>query len=56
MNTMLSVDNFKVFSMALKTLELVTRNYEYILTRDFRLPPQCKWDIRSSRMLRSVGW
>jgi len=24
--------------------------------RDFRLPPRCKWDLRSSGMLRSVEW
>jgi hypothetical protein len=24
--------------------------------RDFRLPPLCKWDLRSSWMLRSVEW
>jgi len=23
---------------------------------DFRLPPQCKWDLLSSGMLRSVEW
>jgi hypothetical protein len=26
------------------------------VVRDVRLPPQCKWDIRSSGMLRGVYW
>jgi hypothetical protein len=26
------------------------------IKRDFRLPPQCKWNLLSSRMLRSVEW
>jgi len=29
---------------------------ELKIVHDFTLLPQCKWDLRSSRMLRSVDW
>jgi hypothetical protein len=28
----------------------------YLLLRDFKLPPVCKWDPRSSGILRSINW
>jgi len=37
-----AVHNFKICSMALVNPKFVTRNHEYMLMRDFKLPPQCK--------------
>jgi len=36
------------FTKGSTTLQTVT------LTRNFRLPPRCKWDLRSFGILRSV--
>jgi len=56
MNAMHGVGSFKIFSMALDILKFVTRNHECMLMRDFMRLLQCKWDLCSSRMLRSVDW
>jgi hypothetical protein len=29
---------------------------DLLIMRDFRLPPRCKWDIRSSGVLHRVVW
>jgi len=42
MNAMHGVDNFKICSVVLDILKFVIKNHEYMLLRDFWLPPQCK--------------
>lgn len=39
-----------------ETAEIWTGKLQEYGLRNFRLPPQCNWNLRSSELLRRVGW